>query len=141
MEEHTWEFVAAKMEREGMPYVFQHYHDFREVQDVEFHALREQYVRSADDLEGCADDDAARVVLGDTIDPTDDEEVQEYADKISKLKRTLERAEENVRTIKKKRATVHTLGRALEEYVVAHLTASRACTQAIASLAKPEMNH
>jgi hypothetical protein len=42
--------VAACVENEGFDYAFRHYSDFKEVKDVEFHILRQAYVKAAEAL-------------------------------------------------------------------------------------------
>jgi hypothetical protein len=47
----TWNFVAYKMDYEGFDYCFRCYADFKEMNDPEFHALRQAYVDAAHALE------------------------------------------------------------------------------------------
>lgn len=46
----TLEDVAYKVDSEGFHYAFVHYSDFKEVDDPEFHRLREAYVKAAKEL-------------------------------------------------------------------------------------------
>lgn len=47
----TWNFVAYKMDYEGLDYCFRCYADFEEMDDTEFHRLHQEYVAAADALE------------------------------------------------------------------------------------------
>ena len=47
----NWEYLNSKMKNEGFHYCFKHYSDFKEIEDVEFHKLRLEYLESADKLE------------------------------------------------------------------------------------------
>jgi len=47
----TMNFVVYKMDYEGMDYCFRTCHDFREVQNAEFHRLRKAYCEAAEALE------------------------------------------------------------------------------------------
>jgi hypothetical protein len=46
-----WRNVHYRMDAEGIGYCFQHYSSFDEIQDEEFHRLREQFVNTIDALE------------------------------------------------------------------------------------------
>jgi hypothetical protein len=44
------EYVQAVVENESFDYAFRSYTDFADIHDVEFHRLREAYVKAADEL-------------------------------------------------------------------------------------------
>ena len=46
-----WHWVENKMINEGFHYCFIHYSDFKEIDDNEFHRLRENYIKGAKELE------------------------------------------------------------------------------------------
>jgi hypothetical protein len=50
-EQSQWENVAYRMDAEGFHYCFASYSSFPEIQDPEFHRLREDYLRAAELLE------------------------------------------------------------------------------------------
>lgn len=50
-EQSQWENVAYRMDEEGFHYCFDSYSSFAEIQDPEFHRLREAYLRAAQKLE------------------------------------------------------------------------------------------
>lgn len=45
-----FEFLTCKIRDEGFHYCFTHYSDFREIQDDQFHKLREEYLLSSGKL-------------------------------------------------------------------------------------------
>lgn len=45
-----FEFLISKMRVEGFHYCFKHYSKFEEIDDDKFHELRENYLKSADEL-------------------------------------------------------------------------------------------
>ena len=47
----TLQDVRDRVEIEGFEYAFRSYSDFPEVEDPEFHRLREAFVKAADELE------------------------------------------------------------------------------------------
>jgi len=44
-------YVECKMSDEGFDYCFRSYSDFKEIDDNEFHILRERYILAANELE------------------------------------------------------------------------------------------
>ena len=50
-EKEEWEYVYYKMMDEGFHYCFKHYSSFEDIKDEEFHRLRTNYLKSANDLE------------------------------------------------------------------------------------------
>ena len=50
-EKEEWEYVYIKMIDEGFHYCFKHYSSFEDIKDEEFHRLRTNYLKSANDLE------------------------------------------------------------------------------------------
>lgn len=50
-EKEEWEYVYYKMIDEGFHYCFKHYSSFEDIKDEEFHRLRTNYLKSANDLE------------------------------------------------------------------------------------------
>ena len=50
-EAENWTYLHAKMRDEGFHYCFKHLSDFEEIEDEEFHKLRNQYLESAELLE------------------------------------------------------------------------------------------
>lgn len=50
-EKEEWEYVYYKMMEEGFHYCFKHYSSFEDIKDEEFHRLRTNYLKSANDLE------------------------------------------------------------------------------------------
>jgi|688.fasta_scaffold14761_6 hypothetical protein len=50
-EKEEWEYVYYKMMEEGFHYCFKHYSDFIDIKDEEFHRLRTNYLKSANELE------------------------------------------------------------------------------------------
>lgn len=44
-------YVISIIKDEGFHYCFKHYSNFEEIEDDKFHELREQYLKSADELE------------------------------------------------------------------------------------------
>lgn len=51
MNDQTLNDVAFSMDQEGFDYCFRGYSYFEEVEDAEFHRLREAYIAAADALE------------------------------------------------------------------------------------------
>ena len=47
----NWESVRYRMEEEGFHYCFEHYSNFDEIKDGDFHELRLKYLESASQLE------------------------------------------------------------------------------------------
>jgi hypothetical protein len=45
-----FEYLISKMKNEGFHYCFKHYSSFEEIDDDKFHLLRENYLKSADEL-------------------------------------------------------------------------------------------
>lgn len=45
-----FEFLISKIRNEGFHYCFKHYSKFEEIDDDKFHELRENYLKSADEL-------------------------------------------------------------------------------------------
>ena len=45
-----FESVEYRIRAEGMDYTFQHYSDFSEIDDIEFHRLRKEYLSSSNNL-------------------------------------------------------------------------------------------
>lgn len=43
----NFEFLKSKIRDEGFHYCFTHYSNFKEIQDEEFHKLREEYLLSS----------------------------------------------------------------------------------------------
>lgn len=52
----NWENVQYRMENEGFHYCFKHYSRFEEIQDENFHKLREMYLAAAKRLEDYVND-------------------------------------------------------------------------------------
>jgi hypothetical protein len=50
-EKENWENVRYRMDAEGFHYCFEGYSSFSEIEDQKFHELREQYLKSAKELE------------------------------------------------------------------------------------------
>lgn len=50
-EKEEWEYVYYKMMDEGFHYCFKHYSSFEDIKNEEFHRLRTNYLKSANDLE------------------------------------------------------------------------------------------
>lgn len=50
-ESDNWLRVAYRMDDEGMHYCFKYYSTFEEIEDPEFHRLREAYLAAAEALE------------------------------------------------------------------------------------------
>jgi hypothetical protein len=48
----NWEFLNNKMKNEGFHYCFKHYSSWKEIEDEEFHELKQNYLKSAEELEG-----------------------------------------------------------------------------------------
>lgn len=46
-----FQFLISKMENEGFHYCFKHYSKFEEINDTNFHSLRENYLSAAAKLE------------------------------------------------------------------------------------------
>lgn len=46
-----WENVSYRMDAEGFHHCFQGYSDFEEIEDEEFHKLREEYLKISTKLE------------------------------------------------------------------------------------------
>ena len=44
-------YVLSKIDDEGFDYCFLHYSDFREIEDEEFHRLRDNYLKAQKQLE------------------------------------------------------------------------------------------
>jgi len=55
-EAEDWVFLHSKMEQEGFHYCFKHYSNFEEIEDEEFHKLRNQYLEIADQLKKYVED-------------------------------------------------------------------------------------
>ena len=51
-EREDYEMVRYRIESEGMEYCFKHYSTFEEIEDEEFHKLREEFLESASKLRG-----------------------------------------------------------------------------------------
>jgi hypothetical protein len=51
MESQEMKYVLSKIENEGFDYCFRDYSDFEDIEDSEFHKLREAYKEAADKLE------------------------------------------------------------------------------------------
>ena len=49
-EREDYEMVRYRMDDEGMEYCFKHYSTFEEIEDEEFHKLREEFLESASKL-------------------------------------------------------------------------------------------
>lgn len=47
----NFENLLIRMNQEGFHYCFKHYSNFKEIKDEKFHQLREEYLKSADNLE------------------------------------------------------------------------------------------
>ena len=50
-EREDWENVRYRMEAEGFDYCWRNYSDFEEIEDPEFHRLRNAYIKAATELE------------------------------------------------------------------------------------------
>ena len=50
-ERENWERLNYRMDEEGFHYCFNGYSNWEEIKDEEFHRLRKQYLKSAEDLE------------------------------------------------------------------------------------------
>lgn len=50
-EREDWKYVQSKMEYEGFDYCFRHYSSFKEINDEEFHKLRNKYIEISELLE------------------------------------------------------------------------------------------
>jgi hypothetical protein len=50
-EREDWENVRYRMEAEGFDYCWRNYSDFEEIEDSEFHRLRQAYIKAATELE------------------------------------------------------------------------------------------
>jgi hypothetical protein len=50
-EAENWTYLHAKIRDEGFHYCFKHFSDFEEIEDEEFHKLRNQYLETAELLE------------------------------------------------------------------------------------------
>ncbi len=50
-EKENWESVNFRMHDEGFHYCFESYSNWKEIEDEKFHKLREQYLKSAEELE------------------------------------------------------------------------------------------
>lgn len=64
-----FEFLIAKMRDEGFHYCFKHYSKFEEIDDDKFHELRENYLKSADELKNYIE-----TRLEDLLEEGDEEE-------------------------------------------------------------------
>lgn len=51
----NFENVKYRMREEGFEYCFRKYSSFKEIDDVEFHNLREVFIKSCDDMEDYID--------------------------------------------------------------------------------------
>lgn len=47
----NWRALNFRMNDEGLHYCFKHYSHWTEVEDDEFHRLRQNYLKSSEDLE------------------------------------------------------------------------------------------
>lgn len=47
----NWRNVEYRMDAEGVAYCFMHYSDFPEIEDEEFHRLRENLIKTITDLQ------------------------------------------------------------------------------------------
>jgi hypothetical protein len=61
-------YVACKISDEGFHYCFAHYSDFDEIDDPEFHRLRQEYLLAAEKLENYVNEKNERYLMGDDID-------------------------------------------------------------------------
>jgi hypothetical protein len=50
-EKENWENVHYRMDAEGFHYCFESYSSFKEIEDEEFHRLRNEYLTAASKLE------------------------------------------------------------------------------------------
>lgn len=50
-EKDNWERLNYRMDEEGFHYCFNSYSNWEEIEDEEFHKLKEQYLKSAEELE------------------------------------------------------------------------------------------
>lgn len=50
-EKENWERLNYRMGEEGFHYCFESYSNWKEIEDEKFHKLREQYLKSAEELE------------------------------------------------------------------------------------------
>lgn len=48
----NWGFLNNKMKNEGFHYCFKHYSSWKEIEDEKFHELKQNYLKSAEELEG-----------------------------------------------------------------------------------------
>ena len=55
-EAEDWIYLHSKMEQEGLHYCFKHYSNFEEIEDEDFHKLRERYLEIADQLKKYVED-------------------------------------------------------------------------------------
>ena len=48
----NWRMVHYRMENEGIDYCFEHYSNFEEIKDEEFHKLRKEFLESMEKIRG-----------------------------------------------------------------------------------------
>lgn len=45
-----FQYLKYRISEEGMDYTFEHYSDFNEIDDIEFHRLRKEYLSTSNNL-------------------------------------------------------------------------------------------
>jgi hypothetical protein len=68
-------YVAQRIQDEGLHYCFKHYSEFEEIEDPEFHKLREEYLLAAEKLENYVEEKENSYLMGEDLD-FDDESLQ-----------------------------------------------------------------